>query len=98
MHVLNSNSDFGTYLLFTLSGSTYEIFITRTEASLKRFPKNNTGRVLRRDSKAIRIINHFNIVVGRPVEFTLEPLDPNAKFTTRITTRVLEIKRKEDLK
>ena len=76
-----------TLTIHTASGSTYQLFTDSDDTLLKR---QNKDRQLRRDGTAVRVLS-YDLAVGRPAQFVLEPLSPNAEFTVRWTSEVTRI-------
>jgi len=91
MQKLESNFPEGTYTFTTMSRSIYRITISDSKVVLNRTRDNIRGRELRKDSEDIEVLNDFKIEVGKSAVLTLQPLNPAATFTTRITTPVVKI-------
>ncbi len=73
----------------TKSGSTYEINLVGL--TVRRLP-DKEEHSLRRDEEWLKLLCVPPIIkVGHSIVFTLEPLDPKAEFTTRVTSVVTEI-------
>lgn len=91
MEALEYNFLDGTYKFITMSRSVYTIIIKNSQVFLNRKRDELRGKELRMDSENIEVLNPFRIEVGQPAILALQPLDPKAVFTTRITSPVVKI-------
>ncbi|QNE35368.1 hypothetical protein [Leifsonia shinshuensis] len=60
-------------------------------------PEVAPASTLRRDGETLRLLRVIRLEVGRPAVFDVEPLRPDALWTRRTTTFLVEIRRVTDV-